>query len=260
MNNEIDFNLEFTTLWSFPERGKWATHTPKYRGNFAPQIPRNVILKYSKEGDIVLDPMVGGGTTLIEAKLLNRRGLGFDINPKAVELVKKSIKFDGDYKYNPTVKVGDVRDLKSIKSGSIDLIVTHPPYMNIIKYSDGEIEGDLSKISNLTKFCDELDKGIKEFYRVLKEDSYCAILIGDTRKSKHYVPLSHHVLERFLSNGFALKEDIIKAQHNCESTPYWRAQANKYNIHLIMHEHLFIFRKPSEHESLYKIKYSMKIN
>jgi DNA modification methylase len=204
--------------------------------------------------------MVGGGTTLIEAKLLNRRGIGFDINPKTVELCKNNIKFDGNYEYEPIVNIGDVRDLNNIENKSIDLIVTHPPYMNIIKYSDGEIEGDLSKISSIKKFCDEFDKGIKEFYRVLKEDSYCAILIGDTRRSKHYVPLSHYVLQQFLNNGFALKEDIIKAQHNCESTPYWRAQANKYNIYLIMHEHLFIFRKPSEHESISKIKYSMKIS
>jgi DNA modification methylase len=203
--------------------------------------------------------MVGGGTTLVEAKLLNRKGMGFDINPEAVKLSKNNLKFDNDSKYKPKVKIGDIRNLTNIKNESIDLIVTHPPYMNIIKYSDGEIDGDLSQISNLTKFCDELDKGIKELYRVLKRDSYCAILIGDTRKSKHYVPLSYYVLQMFINNGFALKEDIIKAQHNCDSTPYWKSQANKYNIYLIMHEHLFIFRKPRENERLSKIKYSTKL-
>lgn len=50
-----NFEKEITTVWSFPERGNWATHVPTYRGNFAPQIPRNVILRYSKEGDTVLD-------------------------------------------------------------------------------------------------------------------------------------------------------------------------------------------------------------
>lgn len=57
--------LEITTVWSFPERGKWKTNNSKYRWNFAPQIPRNIILRYSKEEDVVLDPMVGSGTTLI---------------------------------------------------------------------------------------------------------------------------------------------------------------------------------------------------
>lgn len=44
-------NLETTTVWSFPERGKWATHQSDYRGNFAPQVARNIILAYSQEGD-----------------------------------------------------------------------------------------------------------------------------------------------------------------------------------------------------------------
>ena len=67
MQNINDFKKEISSVWSFPERGNWATHNPNYRGNFAPQLARNVILRYSKGGDIVLDPMVGGGTTLIEA-------------------------------------------------------------------------------------------------------------------------------------------------------------------------------------------------
>ena len=45
--------LKITTVWSFPERGKWKTHNSKYRGNFTPQIPRNIILRYSKEEDVV---------------------------------------------------------------------------------------------------------------------------------------------------------------------------------------------------------------
>lgn len=258
MKRNIEFKLEESSVWSFSERGNWATHNPKYRGNFAPQIARNIIIKYSKEGDTVLDPMVGGGTTLIETKLLNRKGIGFDINPKAVEITTNLIGFPGDYKYQPEVQIGDVRNLNSIENGRIDLILTHPPYLNIIKYSNGEIEGDLSNISGVKLFCDELKKGIKEFYRVLKEDRYCAILIGDTRKSRHYVPLSSYVMECFLNNGFALKEDIIKVQHNCESTPYWKSQVEKYNFHLIMHEHLFVFRKPKNNENLSKIRYSVK--
>ena len=253
-----NFEKEITTVWSFPERGNWATHNPEYRGNFAPQIPRNVILRYSKEEDIILDPMVGSGTTLIETKLLNREGIGFDINPDAVKLTKQNLNFESKKSLEQKVRIGDVRNLSEIKDRSIDLIVTHPPYLNIIKYSDGKINDDLSNISSVRKFCDELEKGIKELHRVLKENKYCAILIGDTRKSRHFVPLSYRVMEGFLKNGFILKEDIIKVQHNCKSTPYWKNQANKYNFLMIMHEHLFVFRKPGEDEKLDKFRGSMK--
>jgi len=92
--------LEWTTVWSFPERGNWATHNPKYRGNFAPQIARNIIEMYSEKGDSILDPMVGAGTTLIEAKLLARNALGMDINPEAIKLTKEALKF----KHRPSSK------------------------------------------------------------------------------------------------------------------------------------------------------------
>jgi len=254
-DNLDNFQTEYTTVWSFPERGNWATHNPKYRGNFAPQIARNIILRYSKEGETVLDPMVGSGTTLIETRLLNRKGIGIDINKSALDITMQNLKFEGEFKYSQVIKKGDVRNLKGIKDNSIDLIVTHPPYLNIIHYSD-DIEGDLSLISNISKFCDEFEKGIKEFLRVLKENKYCAILIGDTRKSCHYIPLAYYIMERFLKSGFILREDIIKTQHNCSSTPYWRSQAEKYNIYLIMHEHLLVFRKPFQGENLSKLKFS----
>lgn len=148
MQDITDFKKESTTVWSFPERGNWATHNPKYRGNFAPQIARNIILRYSNEGDTVLDPMIGGGTTLIECKLLNRRGIGIDINPGAVNFTKKCLDFGGNYEYEPIVKLGDVRKLEGIDDSSIDLVLTHPPYANIIKYSKGEIADDLSNIGS----------------------------------------------------------------------------------------------------------------
>lgn len=256
MNNPKNFTKEITTAWSFPERGNWATHNPKYRGNFAPQIPRNLILKYSKEGDFILDPMVGSGTTLIEAKLLHRNADGLDINPEAVEISKKALEFSFETKSTQNVFIGDVRNLKNYKDNSIDLIITHPPYLNIVQYSKNTIEEDLSSISSIPKFFNEIGIAAKELYRVLKEDHYCAILIGDTRKAQHYIPLSFYLLQTFLKTGFVLKEEIIKAQHNCVYSKRWIKSAEKYNFYLIMHEHLFVFRKPREDENKSKIKYS----
>ena len=86
-----DFALETTSIWSFPNRGSWANHNGKYRGNWSPYVPRNLILRYSKNQDIVLDQFVGGGTTLMEAALLGRRGIGIDINPDAIKISSKNI-------------------------------------------------------------------------------------------------------------------------------------------------------------------------
>lgn len=257
MNQLLDeFVPEVTTVWSFPKRGDWATHSPKYRGNFAPQIPRNIILNYSNEKDVVLDPMVGSGTTLIECKLLDRNGIGIDINPEAVSLTKNSLAFECDTKSKQEIYQGDVRRLERIGDESVDLICTHPPYMNIVSYSNGDIEQDLSNITSPRKFCNEFDAAIKEFYRVLKSDHYCAVLIGDTRRSQHYVPLSHFILEKFLQHGFVLKEDIIKVQHNATLSRRWISKAKRMGFYLIMHEHLFVFRKPLPKENLSRIRWS----
>lgn len=251
-----DFKLESTTVWSFPERGDWATHSSKYRGNFAPQTARNIIEMYTKQGNSILDPMVGAGTTLIEAKLLARNALGMDINPEAVKLTKVGLRFKHHPPSVQKTKVGDARDLSFLKDNSFDLVLTHPPYMNIIKYSNGKIPADLSNISSLPKFCGEIEKIARQFYRVLKPNKFCAILVGDTRKGKHYVPLAFNVMQRFLKVGFVLKEDIIKVQHNCTFTERWRAKAKQDKFYLIMHEHLFVFRKPKDNENLSHIKYS----
>jgi DNA modification methylase len=177
-----EYKSEYTTVWSFPKRGNWATHNSSYRGNFAPQIARNIIEMYTEKGDSILDPMVGAGTTLIEAKLLARNALGMDINPQAVELAKVGLRFNHHPQSKQKAKVGDARNLSFLKDNSFDLVLTHPPYMNIIKYSNGKIPDDLSNISSLPKFCDEIEKIARQFYRVLKPDKFCAILIGDTRK------------------------------------------------------------------------------
>jgi DNA modification methylase len=252
----MQYTPEYTTVWSFPERGNWATHNSSYRGNFAPQIARNIIEMYTEKGDSILDPMLGAGTTLIEAKLLARNALGMDINPEAVELTKVGLRFKHHPPSVQKVKVGDARDLLFLKDNSFDLVLTHPPYMNIIRYSDGKIEGDLSNIASLPKFCDEIEKIAKGLFRVLKPDKFCAILIGDTRKGKHYVPLAFNVMQRFLKVGFVLKEDIIKVQHHCKFTEHWRAKAKRDKFYLIMHEHLFVFRKPKPLENLSRIRYS----
>jgi DNA modification methylase len=213
---EREFELETTTVWNFSNRGDWSGHKGDYPGNWSPYVPRNIISRYSKKGDIVLDQFVGSGTTLVESALLGRRAIGCDINKKALMISKERIK---GLKSNIVLLRKDATNLNSIKSSSIDLICTHPPYFNIIKYSNG-IKGDLS-LMNEKEFYIAIEKVSKECYRVLKNNKYCAVLMGDTRKNGYVVPLAFNVMNIFINTGFKLKEIIIKQQHNCRSTKYW---------------------------------------
>jgi tRNA G10 N-methylase Trm11 len=163
-----------------------------------------------------------------------------------VEMTRKNLRFAVDNntpKVDIEVKVGDARNLKDVKDASVDLIATHPPYVDIIKYSEGKIREDISNIHSIDKFCKKMKKIATECFRVLKPKKYCGILIGDTRREKYFTTISYKVMQNFIDAGFKLKEDIIKHQWNCKTTSYWSQKSKDYNFLLIMHEHLFVFEK-----------------
>lgn len=234
-----NFKLEKTTLWSFPSRGNWATHSGQYRGNWSPYIPRNLITRYSKEEDWVLDQFMGSGTTLVEARLLNRNAIGIDINGEALSISKKNLEFPYNTGSKIFIRKGNAIDLHFISNDSVDFICTHPPYANIIRYSAG-IDGDISLLE-VDEFVEEMQKVAKESYRILKTGKICAIMIGDVRKHGRVVPLGFRLMECFLKAGFVNKEIIIKEQHNCRSTACWEKRDNDFL--LLAHEYIFVFQK-----------------
>lgn len=237
-----NFSLKETTVWSFPDHGDWATHNSKWRGNWSPYIPRNILLRYSEEGELVLDQFAGGGTTLVEAKLLNRNIIGVDIDENALLQCRDKTAFTHAGANGIVyLRRGDARNLKFIPSESIDLICTHPPYADIIRYSQDNPE-DLSHLS-VPLFLEEMRSVAQECFRVLKPHRYCAILIGDLRKKGHIVPLGFEVMHLFNEVGFKTKEIIFKEQHNCRSTGYWKVNSSRKSFLLIAHEYLFVFDK-----------------
>ncbi len=248
-----DFREEHTSVWSFKKRGSWATHSGEYRGNWSPYIPRNVILRYSKPGQVVLDYFCGAGTTAVEAKLLGRKCVAIDINENAIDLAKQNLQFRLELPlpfaekqitpqvYEPKLLTGDARNLSFLEDNSINLICAHPPYANIVQYTDSK-KGDLSFL-DIDAFLSEMSMVAKESFRVLKPGGKCAILIGDTRRKKHVIPLGFKLMNIYFNMGFKLHELIIKRQHNCKTTGFWYNNSIKYNFLLLAHEYLPIFEK-----------------
>jgi len=253
-----DFSLKRTTVWDFPRRGEWAVHQNDYRGNWPPLVPRNLILRYSNKGETILDPFVGGGTTLIEAWLNGRKSFGLDVSPIAIRTTQERIKeMDRQSRQNckrrlagklkPLVIKGDAREVKHVLSkfnvddGSVKLACLHPPYLNSLRYTD-TIEEDLSHISDENVFCTEIQKVASQIYDLVADDGICAVLIGDVKRKKKVVPLGFMVMQRFQQQHFRLKDIIIKVQHKDSSTRFWYTKRQKID-YLIAHEYLFIFSK-----------------
>lgn len=238
--NPKNFELENTSIWSFKERGNWATHKGDYRGNCPPQVPRNLILKYTREEDIVLDPFCGSGTSMIECKLLNRKGIGIDVNVESLKLAKDRLNFEYNTTYEPELIKADSTNLQRIiPNGKIDFIFAHPPYADIIKYSK-DIKEDISRL-NLQEFLNQMSLFSKECFRILKKGKICSVLIGDIRKNKNVIPLGFYIMNIFIQAGFILKEIIIKEQHNCKMTDYWRNK--NMDFYLLAHEYVFVLKK-----------------
>jgi hypothetical protein len=246
------------TIWAFKDRGNWAVHKGDYRGNWAPEIPRILIDRYSKKRDIVLDPFVGGGTTMIESWLAGRRGFGIDINPTAVLTSNARIQEMADHAMNdsrvhldeelrPVIVEGDAKKLSEhmhalgIENGSVKLVCAHPPYLDSLKYTE-YVEDDLSHITDYVEFCDEIERVARQIFELLAESGHCAILIGDIRKARQIIPLGFFVMERFLQECFKLDSIIIKAQNKDSSTRFWFSKKDKLDF-LISHEYLLILSK-----------------
>jgi SAM-dependent methyltransferase len=202
-----------------------------------------------------LDQFCGAGTTAVEAKLLGRRCIARDINPAAIALAHQNLNFEmteqdtledtasSQRSYEPLLETGDARRLVGIDDGSVDLICTHPPYADIIHYTEGHPE-DIS-FHGVDTFIEDMRVVAQESLRVLKPGGICAILIGDTRKEKRVIPIGFRTIEAFINQGFKLKDLIIKRQHNCRTDGFWYSSSIKYNFLLLAQEYLPVFLKPN---------------
>lgn len=256
------FEVEKTTVWDFPKRGTWAVHSGDYRGNWPPQLVRNLILKYTKPGDIVLDPFMGGGTTLIEAWLLQRFSIGVDISKLAysttmtrIEEMKrlagadKRISMVSRYKpkviHGDSTTVDDTSVFADVQSKSINLLCIHPPYLNVLKYTNRD-QKDLSSINDPIEFFCKMVDFAKNYTKFLAPDNTCAVLIGDVRRKGRNIPLSSYILNAFLNVGYVLMETIIKTQNHERSSQFYSTLPGS---HLLAHEYLYILKWPCIPES-----------
>lgn len=240
------------SLWILNKRDNSGVHHAGYWGNFIPQIPNQLLRRYTKQGEWILDPFLGSGTTLIEAKRLGRNAVGIELSKKVLDQTKKNISREANS--NDVVLEfinGDSSsvDLKKIitplKIKSFQFQIFHPPYWDIIKFSDSK--SDLSNSKSIEEFLRAFGNVLDNCLPMLDKKRYAAVVISDKYSGGEWIPLGFYVMQEVLKRGMILKSTIVK---NFEETTakrnqkeLWRYRVLAGGFYIFKHEYIFVFQK-----------------
>lgn len=256
LKNWKDCDINTDSLWLIQERDKSGKHKNVYHGNFIPQIPNQLIRRYTKEGETVLEPFMGSGTTLFECEKLNRKYIGFDINPEMIDYVNNCMQdnllyqeFSINFCNSLNIEEVDKSILnanKKINNKNVQFVLMHPPYMDIVKFTENP--NDLSQIDNINDFVKQFKIICDNSLKHLDKNRYFAVVIGDVYKQGEVIPLGFYCMDMIKRNfKVKLKGTIIK---NIEGNRgklgvggIWRYRALNSDYYIFKHEYIFVFKK-----------------
>jgi DNA modification methylase len=223
--------IETTTLWDYPKQsyGKTPKGNNMYPGVTPAFIIYNLIQRYTKLGDLVVDPMAGSGTTFDVCVEEKRKCICYDIAPTRSEIIRN-----------------DARRIP-LEDNFVDLIFVDSPYGDNIKYSENP--NCIGKIScEDERFYDELEKVSLECFRILKPGKVLGWLIGDQWVKRRFTPVGFKLYQRLCKYFETLDLICVARRNQTSNTSLWHYRAIKFNFFLRGFKYLFILRKPSINE------------
>jgi DNA modification methylase len=257
--NDLDLNkwkqyddIITDSLWLFEKRDNSGSHNGSYWGNFIPQIPNQLFKRYTKKGDWILDTFLGSGTSLIECKRLGRNGIGIELQKNAIKTAEEFInneynRFDikTEIINGDSTEIDYEKILSSIGIKNIQFLIMHPPYWDIIQFSNDE--KDLSNSKSIEDFLYKIGRIVDKTYNILEKGRYFAFVIGDKYSNGEWIPLGFYCMNEIMKRKYKLKSIIVK---NFEETKgklnqkeLWRYRALTGGFYIFKHEYIFLFKK-----------------
>jgi 16S rRNA G966 N2-methylase RsmD len=250
--------IETDSLWLFNGRDKSNGHQLDYHGNCVPQILTQLISRYTRPDEIILDLFLGSGTSAIEAGNLNRRLIGVELQPKMANYVKEKLEEQGKASQVKVI-TGDSRCLKTtgpaiekalrqFDSKQAQFLFLHPPYADIIHFS--ESERDLSNAESNEAFLDSFEAVCRQGFDNLEPGRFAGLVIGDKYENGELIPLGFQCMERMNRVGFRTKSIIVKNISGNEKAKgkmnnLWRYRALAGGFYVFKHEYVLLFQKPA---------------
>jgi DNA methylase len=240
------------SLWLIDRRDGSGVHSAGYWGNFIPQIPYQMMRRYTRKGDWVIDTFAGSGTTLVEGQRLGRHVLGVELQAQMVEHARGLVAAEPN-PHGVTIAVtqGDCTEvdyaelLRAHGRERAQLAILHPPYFDIIRFSDDP--RDLSNAETIDAFLAQIGRVVAGVSQVLDRGRYLVVVIGDKYVRGDWIPLGFQTMSEVLKHGFSLKSIVVK---NFEETSgkrsqkeLWRYRALLGGFYVFKHEYIFLFRK-----------------
>ena len=218
---------QVTTLWDYPSQhyGDESQGSSTYKGATPSYVIWNVVSRFSKEDEVVVDPFCGSGTTLDVCRDLRRKGVGFDVAPARGDIAK-----------------ADARSVP-LKSLSVDLVFMDPPYADNLAYSDDP--RCIGKLKADGRYQRAMRMVLKETSRVLRDEKVLAIYVCDVlHKGKAFHPLGFELFAIAQEEGFAPIDVVAVVRHNrtLEMGNYRKA-ADEQGFFLRGFNYLMLFRK-----------------